>query len=311
MEDEMASHLIPGKAEVNTQLLAEMILQQSDAPPCAIINDACDIIYIHGRTGRYLEPPEGKTSINIVEMARQGLKADLASAIRQVTIHIIRKWFLTDLTVQQDDGNVYLNLTVRPIMEISSMHGLMLVLFDETPAPSARQKGEPQKRGTTSNDLPEKTVEELEQELLHTRENLQTTIEELQTSNEELKSANEELQSTNEEQQSTNEELETSKEELQSLNEESVTVNAELQSRIDEFSKAGDDMKNLLDSTEIATLFLDADLCIRRFTPRAIDIIPLTAKRYRPTDQAISPPRSIDINLMKYAEHGSRGSGST
>jgi len=120
-----------------------------------------------------------------------------------------------------------------------------------------------------------KSAEELGRELQYTKENLQTTIEELETSNEELKSTNEELQSTNEELQSTNEEMETSKEELQSLNEESATVNAELQSRIDELSQTNDDMKNLLDSTNIATLFLDIDLCIRRFTPKATEIVPL------------------------------------
>jgi len=121
---------------------------------------------------------------------------------------------------------------------------------------------------------------------------LQTTIEELETSNEELKSTNEELQSTNEELQSTNEEMETSKEELQSLNEESTTVNSELQSRIDDLSKAHDDMQNLLDSTEVATLFLDTELCIRRFTPKATNIIPLTG-----TDSG-RPIKHFASNLM-------------
>ncbi|MDM8538171.1 PAS domain-containing protein, partial [Desulfobacterales bacterium HSG17] len=137
-----------------------------------------------------------------------------------------------------------------------------------------------------------------EQELQYTKENLQTTIEELETSNEELKSTNEELQSTNEELQSTNEELETSKEELQSLNEESATVNAELQSRIDDLSDANDDMKNLLDCTEIATIFLDTDLNIRRFTPQATKIIPMTATdKDRPLNQLASS--LVDIDLTK------------
>ena len=132
-----------------------------------------------------------------------------------------------------------------------------------------------------------------------TRENLQTTIEDLETSNEELKSTNEELQSTNEELQSTNEEMETSKEELQSLNEESTTVNAELQSRIDELSKANDDMKNLLDSTNIATIFLDTELCIRRFTPKALDIIPLSATDAgRPIKHFAS--KLVDVDLDQY-----------
>ena len=116
---------------------------------------------------------------------------------------------------------------------------------------------------------------ELEKELQHTREEMQSTLEEMQTSQEELKSSNEELQSTNEELQSTNEELTTSKEEMQSLNEELQTVNAELQSKVDEFSRVNNDMKNLLNSTDIATLFLDKELNIRRFTNQATKIFKL------------------------------------
>jgi two-component system CheB/CheR fusion protein len=119
--------------------------------------------------------------------------------------------------------------------------------------------------------------EQLEAELRSTREHLQTTIEELETTNEELKSANEELQSTNEELQSTNEELETSKEELQSLNEELITVNTELEHKLNELSRANDDMVNLLASTNVATLFLDSELRIKRFTPattRLVNLLP-------------------------------------
>ncbi|MFH1743898.1 MAG: PAS domain-containing protein [bacterium] len=191
-----------------------------------------------------------------------------------------------------------MDLTVRPILEQSAMRGLMMVMFRETAAPTKGVKDKPRRMAVTRRSH---TVEEIEQELRHTKENLQTTIEELETSNEELKSTNEELQSTNEELQSTNEEMETSKEELQSLNEESATVNAELQSRIDELSKANDDMKNLLDSTEIATLFLDNDLCVRRFTPKATKIIPLSGTDSgRPVQHFAS--NLIDINLAEYAK---------
>ena len=116
---------------------------------------------------------------------------------------------------------------------------------------------------------------ELEKELQAAREDTQNTMEEMQTSQEELKSTNEELQSTNEELQSTNEELTTSKEEMQSLNEELQTVNAELQSKIDDFTRVNNDMKNLLNSTDIATLFLDKDLKIRRYTDEATKIFKL------------------------------------
>jgi two-component system CheB/CheR fusion protein len=115
----------------------------------------------------------------------------------------------------------------------------------------------------------------LEKELQDTREEVQNMLEEMQTSQEELKSTNEELQSTNEELQSSNEELTTSEEEMQSLNEELQTVNVELQSKVDEFSRVNNDMKNLLNSTDIATLFLDKELNIRRFTIQATKIFKL------------------------------------
>ena len=281
--------------ELSALQLVETILQQSDTPSCAIINDACNVIYIHGRTGRFLEPAEGKASVNIVEMARPGLRKELAAAIRQVAIHK-QETVYRGLEVDYNGGELFLNLTVKPILEQIAMRGLMMVVFEETATPTKEEKQSPQPVPVKRKG---KSVEELEQELQYTRESLQTTIEELETSNEELTSINEELQSTNEELQSTNEELETSKEELQSLNEESATVNAELQARIDELSRTNDDMKNLLDSTEIATVFLDTDLRVRRFTPRATDIIPLTATDFgRPIKHLASA--LIDIDLAEY-----------
>lgn len=258
---------------ISTLQLIETILQQSNAPPCAIITDACDTVYIHGRTGRFLEPAEGKASVNIMEMARPELRSELAAAIRQVVTHK-QEVVYKGLQINYNGGKLFLNLTVKPILEQIAVRGLMMVVFEEVIAPSKKDK-----RALKSVSLKRKSksIEELEHELQYTKESLQTNIEELETSNEELKSTNEELQSTNEELQSTNEELETSKEELQSLNEESVIINAELQARIDEYSKANDDMKNLLDSTEIATIFLDTDLRIRLFTPSVTGIIPLTA----------------------------------
>ncbi|MCL7487697.1 MAG: PAS domain-containing protein [Desulfobulbaceae bacterium] len=258
--------------ELSAFQMVETILRQIDAPPCVIIDEANNIVYLHGRTGRYLEPAIGKVSVNILEMARPGLKMDLAAAIRSAATNkqeCVRK----GVAIEQNGGHLTIDLTVKPVREHSALRGLMMVIFKEKTPPAKKESSSTQARGRKKNSV----VETLEQELRHTRENLQTTIEELETSNEELKSANEELQSTNEELQSTNEELETSKEELQSLNEEAATVNAELQSRLDELSTTNDDMKNLLDNTHIATIFLDLDLGVRRFTPKAVDIIPLAA----------------------------------
>ena len=277
--------------ELSALQLVETILQQSDAPPCAIVDVAYNVLYIHGHTGRFLEPAIGRTSVNILEMARPGLRGELVAVLRQVSVHrqeVVRR----GAKVEQNGGQIAVDLIVRPILEQSPLHGLLMIVFEEATKPEkeAKKKARPaRKKGS-------KSVEELERELLHMRENLQTTIEELETSNEELKSTNEELQSTNEELQSTNEELETSKEELQSLNEESATVNAELQNRVEELSHTNDDMKNLLDSTQIATLFLDTELRVRRFTPKMTEIIPLTgADLDRPVTHFATSLQDVDL----------------
>jgi two-component system CheB/CheR fusion protein len=173
--------------------------------------------------------------------------------------------------VKADGGDHPVNLIVKPVTQPKGIVGLVMVTFEgikpAKPKPEEK-KGKPPRR-------PDKRSEELEQELAYTKETLQATIEELQASNEELKSTNEELQSTNEEFQSTNEELETSREELQSVNEELVTLNSELQAKIDQLSQTESDMKILLDSPHIGIIFLDSNLCIKRFTSEATKIFNL------------------------------------
>jgi two-component system CheB/CheR fusion protein len=250
--------------DINSFKLVETILQESGTPPCVIIDEKLNIVYIHGRTGKYLEPAPGRVCFNILDMARPGLKTVLASAIRKTAIikqEIVRK----DVDIEDNGSSIKIDLTVKPVPAYGALRGMLMVVFKDS------EKAKTRPKATQKND----TIGRLEQELQSTKENLQTTIEELETANEELKSTNEELQSTNEELQSTNEEMETSKEELQSLNEESATVNAELQSRVDELSDANDDMKNLLNSTQIGTIFLDMDMNIRRFTDRVTGLIPL------------------------------------
>jgi two-component system CheB/CheR fusion protein len=273
--------------DISMPMLVDRILLESYAPPCAIINEKGDILYIHGRTGKYLEPAPGEARLNILEMARQGLRMEMATAIRQATSKK-QKIFFENLKVKMNGTDQYINLTVKPVTEAEAMEGLLIVVFEDVVP--LKEFEETKSRSTKKTN---KRIAELEQELRYTKENLQTTIEELETSNEELKSTNEELQSTNEELQSTNEELETSKEELQSLNEELTTVNTELQGRIDELSRANDDMKNLLDSTDIATIFLGIDLQVKRFTPRVTDIINLI-----PSD--IDRPISHIVSNLKY-----------
>jgi two-component system CheB/CheR fusion protein len=257
--------------KLSVRELAEKALLQHYTPACVIINERCEVLYIHGRTGQYLEPASGEASLNILRMAREGLRLELTTAIRRVIAHKAPVRYL-DLRVKSNGERRAVNLTVRPVLEPPGMRGLIMVLFEdvlpERRAESAAAVGE-------QDTDKEQHIAVLERELRAKEEYLQTTIEELETSNEELKSTNEELQSSNEELQSTNEELETSKEELQSVNEELVTVNAELQKKIDELSQINNDMSNLLAGTGVGTIFVDHQLCIQRFTPAATNVINL------------------------------------
>ncbi len=248
--------------------IIQKILIDSYAPPCVIINEEGDILYIHGRTGRYLEPAPGEATLSILEMAREGLKKPLLSGIHRAKTHrgdVVQE----GVRIKYDGEDILTNLKVRNLQQAIAEQNMMMVIFEDFVS-TPKDLSKPTHR---SRRVGAKRAEKLEQELNRTREDLQTSIEELETSNEELKSTNEELQSTNEELQSTNEEMETSKEELQSLNEELVTVNAELQGKIDELSTSNNDMKNLLNSSDIPTLFLNDDLSIKRFTTSAAKII--------------------------------------
>ena len=288
---------IINESEGSTSMqLIESILRASGTPPCVIIDDNHDIIYIHGKVGKYLQLPEGTASLNLLEMTPHTLRVAISAAIRKASINtqdIEEK----GIHVNYDNQTISLDISVKPLQDKIPSRNLLMVIFKETKSEAEEKTTEKEPASEGEN----KSASELEQELKYTRQTLQSTIEELETSNEELKSTNEELQSTNEELQSTNEELETSREELQSLNEESITVNTELQTRIDELSQSNDDMKNLLDSTDIATLFLDTALCIRRFTPKMTDIIPLTrSDSGRPLSNLASS--LSDTDLISYAE---------
>lgn len=256
---------VPRTAEPRMTGVFDQLLAGRFAPASVIVNERGDIRFIHGRTGNYLEPAAGRPSQNVVEMAREGLRPALVSALRRAVTQK-EKVVKAGVRVKTNGEFTTVDLEVSRIAEPESIRGLFLVTFRPAAGPAARTVG---RRKPKAAALPSRRKEELEQELLFTKESLQSTVEELQTTNEELKSSNEELQSTNEELQSTNEELETSKEEMQSLNEELQTVNAQLQSKVEAYSAASDDMQNLLNSTTISTVFLDGRLHIRRFTDEA------------------------------------------
>ena len=256
----------------NLQSLADQLLLQRFSPAAVLTNDKGDILYISGRTGKYLEPAAGKANWNIFAMAREGLRHGLNTAwqkaLRQKTAAGLK-----GVQVGTNGGVQAVDITVQPIEEPAALQGMVMIVFADAATPPATRAAGKRPRASGGGDR----LEVLEGELRQAREEAQSTREEMQTSREEFKSANEELQSANEELQSTNEELTTSKEEMQSLNEELQTVNYELQAKVDELSQAKNDMKNLLNSTDIATLFLDDALAVRRFTPRTASIIKLIA----------------------------------
>jgi len=261
---------IPDKSTLNIQTLADQLLLQHFSPPGVLVNENGDIIYISGHTGKYLEPAVGKANFNIFAMLREGLRNEFPAAFRKA---IIKKEavVLRNIKVGTNGGTQTLNISIQWIDKPELLNGTVMIIFTDVPD-ITDIKLRIKKGKKTLNSI---SQSELEKELQHAREEIQNTLEEMQTSQEELKSTNEELQSTNEELQSTNEELTTSKEEMQSLNEELQTVNAELQSKVDDFSRVNNDMKNLLNSTDIATLFLDKELNIRRFTNEATKIFKL------------------------------------
>jgi two-component system CheB/CheR fusion protein len=232
-----------------------------------LINGQGEILYFHGSTGNFLEPAPGEASSNILSMARQGLRQELASALhRAVSRH--EASYANGLRVKANGHFIAVDVTILPA---AGDAGHFVVVLDE----KANTEKEPARPAVAAGG-DHSRVARLEHELRAKDEYIRTIIEEMETSGEELKSSNEEMQSVNEEMQSTNEELETSKEELQSVNEELATLNAELQQKVADLSRANSDINSLLAGTGVGTLFVDQQLRIARFTPsitHAINVI--------------------------------------
>jgi two-component system, chemotaxis family, CheB/CheR fusion protein len=295
--------------------LTESALLQQIAPAAALVNEHGDILYLHGRTRKYLEPTPGEAAVNnIIRMAREGLQQELMTVLHKaVKTRDIER--CPGLRVKTNGDFTSVNLTVRPVPTPAGGAGsagsseapLFLVILEEVSPFDVEQArllalraageaiGADAAAKTDAGKDADARVTTLMQELRAKDEYLLANNEELQTANEELKSSNEEMQSVNEELQSTNEELETTKEELQSVNEELSTVNNELQTKVSDLSRSNDDMNNLLAGTGVGTVFVDHQLRILRFTPTATRIINLIAGDVgRPVHHLVSNLRGYD-----------------
>ncbi|WP_018263553.1 CheR family methyltransferase [Methylobacterium sp. WSM2598] len=257
----------PRAAEATLTRRAERFAERF-APAYVIVDESYTVLHFSGRTGRYIDPAGGAASLNLLQLVHPDLRLDLRAALTRAAEH--------GATVQLDGLRIGLNghrlvvdLVVEPVQEAPGAGLSFVVLFKDGAMLASDEDGAPAPSAQTEH------AQRLEAELRTTKDRLQATIEELESTNEELKSSNEEYQSLNEELQSANEELETSKEELQSVNEELTTVNGELGHRVNELTRATSDLKNFLESTQIATVFLDNDLRVTNSTPAVSEVFHL------------------------------------
>lgn len=277
--------------DIGIRELAHKYILDEYNPTFLILDEKLDIIYFSGETEKYLLPPAGEASFNILNMAREGIRLKISSAISEAKK---RKKTVTvnDLPVKYVNTYWLIDLVIRPIDRKHELPPLFMVIFKEKePINETLEKRNQHPRKKSEN----KRIAELEEDLKATKEYLQTAIEDMEALNEDQRSINEEMQSTYEQLQSSNEELETSKEELQSTNEELTTVNSELQNKIDELSHVNNDINNLLANTEIGTIFLDTDLRIKRYTPEMTKIFNLI-------DTDINRPISDITANFEYAD---------
>ncbi len=278
--------------QMSLRELTENAILQQVAPASALVNENGDILYLHGRAGMFLEPAPGESSINnILKMAREGLLADLTISLNKAikTREIV---FCPHVRVKTNSHFSLVNLTIRPVnISPTKKHQTSIYLITLEEAQNTQATQATQEDSSLNTDA---RIIELKNELKIKEDYIQAFHENMENTNQELKCSNEEMQSINEELQSSNEELETSKEELQSVNEELGTVNAELQAKLLELSQSNNDMNNLLAGTGIATIFLDLQLRILRFTSATSKIMNLILSDIG------RPVSHLALNLINY-----------
>lgn len=263
---------IPGGGALERQNLSfsdlHLKLIEEVAPPSVLVNQEYDIVHLSQRAGRYLTFSGGEISINLLAVIHPELRLELRTALfraLQNDEHV--ETSPVPVSIEGENRLIYLRVSALPSPKTSgeAVQRFLLVIFEEkvedAPVPAP---------------VPvEPVARRLEQELGHLKDHLSSTIEQYESGTEELKASNEELQAINEELRSATEELETGKEELQSVNEELITVNGELKHKVDEVSRANSDLQNLMGATNIATIFLDRNLRINRYTPSAVHLFHL------------------------------------
>ena len=287
--DERAAN---GGAEPAVAALADRGLLDHFAPAAVVVRRSGEIVHFYGAMERYISLPTGEATLDVLTLARDVLKPTLRAALHEA-VRRNRPAAIETVDVGRDGSGATLRLTVRPLDSPHATERLWLMIFEELPADPARSAKKAKGATSRTDDL----VRRLEAELSATKKEQRHLIEQLESGNEELKTANEEVLSMNEELQSTNEELVTSKEELQSMNEELTTLNAQLQEKVQEVTVANDDLANLLVSTDIATVFVDRECRVKRFTTAATALLNLLPSDVgRPINQVATNLVNVDLS---------------